>query len=406
MGAARQRSARRLLLCGLVATLAATTVVSAAPARASGGAQDPPGWVDPGNGAWVAFTVSPTTAQPIGRTGEYEPVEIIRAPGSNLPLDFASLTAAFPTWPTRDTNNDTIPDQIGWPDTWSGGGVTLQRVGDWCDASAPSCAYTVIDPGPFWFAGGVPALQPDGVTPDFSAFAAFEQVLSKPPPQQIVATLTYSKGGPGELGKLVLDGSGSNDPLGGTLTFRWTITRQSDAKVWTGEGTVLTQGIDDPGVYCIDLEVVSSVDGAAMPAGQQCVTFTDAEVPAKPAPGGGGGGTVGPPSGGGGGGGQIATVVFAKPAPRRAPLALGGGSSAPTVVWLWRPEWYTGPEASQRPARSTGQPQVKGKQEIVVNRGPAADGASAGPWLAGLGAFGLIGVGFLVTRKRRLRLEP
>ena len=116
----------------------------------------------------------------------------------------------------------------------------------------------------------------------------------------------------------------------------------------------------------------------------------------------------GPGAGGSGasGGGQIATVVFAKPATRRSPLGLGAGSSAPTVVWLWRPEWYTGSESNQRPARSTGQPQVKGAQEIVVNRGPAAEGASAAPWLAGLGAFGLIGVGFLVTRKRRLRLEP
>jgi hypothetical protein len=377
-------------------------LVTAAPAGAGDAPQPPPGWANPA-GVWVAFTVSPTTAQPIGRTGAYAPVEITRAPGSTVGLDFASLTAAFPTWPTRDTNGDSIPDQVGWPDSWTGGGVALDRVDDWCDASAPSCAYSVIDAGPFWFAGGIPGLLPDGITPDLSLFLPFEQTLAKPPPQQIVASLTWSKGAPGELGKLVLDGTGSSDPLGGTLTFSWVITRQSDAKVWTGSGTVLTQAIDDPGTYCIDLNVVSSVDGASTPALQQCATFTDAEVPAKPAPGGGGGGTVGAPSGGGG---QIATVVFAKPAPRRAPLGLGGASSAPTVVWLWRPEWYTGSEASQRPARSTGQPQVKGKQEIVVNRSSSTGGASAAPWLAGMAAFGLIGAGFLVTRKRRLRLEP
>lgn len=401
MRAARAGSARRALLAALAATLASAGLVLAAPAGASGGAQDPPGWADPGGGAWVAFTLQNPIATPIGRTGTYEPVVIERT----AHLNGTPLETAFPGWPMRDTNADTIPDELGWPDTWSGGGVTLQRV-DWCTATADTCAYSVVDAGPFWFAGGVPALLPDGVTPDFSSFAAFEQVLEKPPPQQIVASLTWTKGAPGELGKLVLDGSGSSDPLGGTLTFSWVITRQEDAKVWSGTGTVLTQAIDDPGTYCIDLNVVSSVDGASMPATQQCATFTDAEVPAKPAPGGGGGGggTVGAPSGGGG---HIATVVFAKQVTRRAPLGLGGAGSAPTVVWLWRPEWYTGSdEPSERPPRTTGQPKTTGERDIVVNRGSAAGGASAAPWLAGMAAFGLIGGGFLITRKRRLRLEP
>ena len=398
MRAAHAGGARRLLLSVLVATVAGATLVTAAPAGASGGAQDPPGWVDPGNGTWVAFTLQNPIAAPIGRTGSYEPVVIER----QASLNGASLETAFPGWPMRDgPDPDTVPDELGWPETWSGGGVTLQRV-DWCTATSDTCAYSVVDAGPFWFAGGIPALLPDGITPDFSQFLAFEQTLVKPPPQQIVASLTWSKGAPGELGKLVLDGNGSEDPLGGTLTFSWVITRQSDAKVWTGSGTVLTQAIDDPGTYCIDLSVVSSVDGASMPALQQCATFTDAEVPAKPAPGGGGGGTVGAPSGGGG---QIATVVFAKPSTRRTPLGLGGGSSAPTVVWLWRPEWYTGSQTDQRPARTTGQP-TTGKQEIVVDRATSPGGASAAPWLAGMAAFGLIGAGFLVTRKRRLRLEP
>lgn len=398
MRATRAGSARPALLGALVVIAAGALFVGAVPAGASGGAQDPPGWADPGGGAWAAFTLQNPIASPIGRTGGYEPVVIER----NAALNGTPLATAFPGWPMRDTDGDAVPDELGWPETWSGGGVTLQRVA-WCTAAADSCAYSVVDAGPFWFAGGTP-LGPDGVTPDFSSFDAFRQTLVKQPPQQIAASLTWTKGAPGELGKLVLDGSGSNDPLGGTLTFSWTITRQADAKVWTGSGTVLTQAIDDPGTYCIDLDVVSSIDGASMQTPQQCVTFTDAEVPPKPVPGGGGG-TVGAPSGGGGG--QIATVVFAKPAARRAPLGLGGQSSAPTVVWLWRPEWYTGsPETDERPARSTGQPRTTARRDIVVTPDRSNDGASAAPWLAGMAAFGLIGVGFLITRKRRLRLEP
>jgi hypothetical protein len=389
MRVAHAGGARRLLLSALAATVAGATLVTAVPAGASGGAQDPPGWADPGNGAWVAFTVSPTTLTPEGRTEIYGPVTITRN------LNGVSPDVAFPGWQT-DTDGDGDLDVFEWPSSWSAGGVTLERTVP-CDGFASTCEYRVIDAGQFWFVGGTPPFGADGL-PDYEAF---RQTLVKEPPKAIVATISWNKGAPGELGKLVLDGSGSEDPLGGTLSFSWVITHRETARTWSpNPSEILTQAIAEPGTYCINLQVTSSVDGVPQSAPEQCVTFTDAEVPAKPAPGGGG--TVGAPSGGGG---DIATVVFAKPS-RRSSLGLGSGSSAPTVVWLWRPEWYTGSQTNERPARTTGQPKTTGTQEIVVNRDSSAGGASAAPWLAGMAAFGLIGAGFLVTRKRRLRLEP
>jgi LPXTG-motif cell wall-anchored protein len=96
-------------------------------------------------------------------------------------------------------------------------------------------------------------------------------------------------------------------------------------------------------------------------------------------------------------------VGFSNPI-RRAPSSLtGGGGAAPTVVWLWRPEWYqSAPEPTRRPETS-GQPVIKERRDIVVS-GPAPRGSNAGPWLAGVGIFGVLGGSWLVSRRRRQRM--
>ena len=94
--------------------------------------------------------------------------------------------------------------------------------------------------------------------------------------------------------------------------------------------------------------------------------------------------------------------MFSPPA-ARAPAAISGGGASPTIVWLWRPEWYqTTPKQTHAP-RTSGQPEVKGRQVIVVQRDPP-QGASAGPWLAGVGAFGLLGGAWVISRRRRMKM--
>jgi hypothetical protein len=392
---------RRLQVLGIALALAGIASMTAAPSAGADDPVAPPGWT--GNGAppgsFVGFLVSPQNVPATDRVGGSAPVTLTR----ETTLSGQALLDAFDNWEPRTLPDGTV--QYGWPAVWAKNGVELHRVA-WCDAAASQCQYTVTTGGPFYFAASTAPLDPTQVI-DLSRFAIGS--LTKSPPPPVVATLTYTKGGPGELGKLTLDGSGSNDPLGGTLTFRWTITSQdpNNPKIWSGEGQVLTQSITDPGTYCIDLQVVSSMDPShPVPAGQQCITFTDGEVPAKP---------VNLPSGGGGGGGgatapapsssPIATVSFAKPS-NRAPSVFGGGPSAPTVVWLWRPDFYQ-PTADRQLPRTGGRPKLTGKTEILVSTEDGPAGASAGPWLGGLAAFGLIGGAFLLSRRRRmLRLEP
>jgi hypothetical protein len=103
-----------------------------------------------------------------------------------------------------------------------------------------------------------------------------------------------------------------------------------------------------------------------------------------------------PASGGGGFPG-----VFAQPV-NRAPASLTGGTGEafPTVVWLWRPDWFQG-NANALP-QTSGEAEVKGKTAVIVADTAPAD-TNAAPWLAGLGAFGLIGGGIVINRWLRWR---
>ena len=92
--------------------------------------------------------------------------------------------------------------------------------------------------------------------------------------------------------------------------------------------------------------------------------------------------------------------MFARPV-SRVPSALTGGTgaTAPTIVWLWRPDFYQGQTLPQ----TGGVPELKGKANIVVATDHQPSGASAGPWLAGLALFAVVAGWFLVRRRLRLR---
>jgi hypothetical protein len=185
------------------------------------------------------------------------------------------------------------------------------------------------------------------------------------------------------------------------------------SKIYASEGTDdffdVTAEVD--GVYCVELTVTAS-DGYSVET-PKCAaggsTFSISGVAPKkteapaPTPGGGGGGGTGG-GGTGGGGGGIPGIGFSNPS-GRAPATLTGGTpgASPTVIWLWRPEWFQDTPSENELPRTDGQPKVTGRADIVV-RSPAPKGPSAGPWLAGVGIFGLLGGGWVVSRRRRLRM--
>ena len=367
----------------------------------------PPGWTDQPS-AWVGFTFSTLSPAPIGRTGNYEPITVTRE-GS-----FTDLIGAFDNWDQRDTNGDGVPDDTGWPAIWEAGGVRLERV-DWCDAQSTQCQYTVAagagQPVNF-FAGTVPT-NPDG-SPQFDPARFFQGSLSLPTPPELfvdyVRGVTGIPGTDGGPGYIRLDAGPSYDGTQGNidgLTYAWNVTRLSDGATFGGSGRVADIQLDQDGFYCVVL-TVTAADGYTRDSGACDIASTfqisgvaRVVVPTPgptPAPGGG------PPAGGGAPAGGVPDVVFSNPAPR-APASLGGGggaASAPTIVWLWRPEWFQ-PTVDAALPKTSGRPEVKGSAEIVVSTaGP--DGASAGPWLVGLGAFGLLGGGYLFNRFRRVRL--
>ena len=176
--------------------------------------------------------------------------------------------------------------------------------------------------------------------------------------------------------------------------------RLSDSRIYTGSGAVFEPLLDEDGSYCAEL-TVTAADGfsestPSCATGGGAVFAISGVAPRGPVPGETPGGT-------GGGAPAAPGVVFANPV-ARAPAALTGGiTSSPTVVWLWRPDWYQEGEQAQGLPESSGQPDVRGRKAIVVSRRGRAVESAAGPWLAGLGAFGLIGLGWIVTRRRRVR---
>ncbi len=398
----RRRSITRAL--AVVGVAGAAVVALAAPAFASGGASDPPGWSGATPGEWVAFTVDNPTAVAIGRTGNYQPVTIRR----DAHLGATSLETAFSGWPMRDTNADGIPDELGWPEVWSDGGVTLTR-SDWCVATANSCAYQVTDPGPFHFAGGDPPAGGNGL-PDYSVFPGLQSIQKSATPQLNItfgwdpSTATTPANGT-TPGHLTLDASAS-DGLPGLLVFDWTVTRQSDGTQFTQQGATVGFDLDKDDVYCVSVKVTNTADNYSKEYGAPDCKFVDKVTP-QAAPGSGG------PGGSGGVGGLPAsapssapTVVFAPPRRTRSALTGGGagGNVDSSVIWLWRPEWYQSSTQTQTLPQTGGRTPLRGRADIVVTSRKKPD-SNAGPWLAGLAAFGLIGTGWVINKRRQVRSE-
>jgi len=389
---------------------AATVVVFALPAAAD----DPPDFIAPpaDSNLWVGFTVSGLPLSVSGRS-TVPPVTLTRVGN----MTTADLKIAFPTWPTQpDPPN---PEQTGWPTTFNVGSVQLERVA-WCPYDIDHCDYKVLHGGTFDIHGGT-LVDPSTNAPVDTPFPS-SLVIPDPPPAKVLHVgfspdLNPTPGGVGQPGHVTLDAttftSDELDP-GGALAYHWVVVNIADpTKTFSSDiGPKVQLDINQDGTYCVQLTVTAAVDGFSSST-QSCdaTTRTGAPTfiaknfapqtphsspPPNPTPPAGGGGT----SGGGGFGG----ITFSNP-PRRAPAVLSSaGLSSPAVVWLWRPDFYKPtPAASSGAPITTNTPNLKGRHEIVVTR-PGPDGASAGPWLAGMGAFGIAGGGWVVSRRRRLRL--
>jgi hypothetical protein len=265
---------------------------------------------------------------------------------------------------------------------------------------------TPPSPGGFPTAGGVttPTTQPPTTQPPTTV----------PNPGQVVGKATFIPGAGGAPDAATFDATGSSAPGGAPITgYTWKLQPHSSSNppltipcstaiCSLPSGMTLVRGE----TYDVTLSLTYAGGQLDSPSAQP-FAIPAPDPPADPNPGGGtppaggGGGTPsgGTPSGGGGGGGA---GVFARPV-SRVPSALTGGTgaAAPTIVWLWRPDFYQS-DAKTLP-QTGGVPELKGKANIIVSTDHQPGGASAGPWLAGLALFAIAGGWVLVRRRLRLR---
>ncbi len=375
-----------------LAVLGAVTVAGATPAAAA-----PPPWVigplQPGQ--WIAYTLS-STNPPVAQRNpspKWGPITLTRQSSLNLPL---SVLASEGTPP-------------GWPTTFSSNGVTLQRASQFCDIGAPSCQYYVTAGAgqPFFFAtsGG-----PGPGVPDLSQFN--QGGLSLAPPPQLVASFNPPTGGTLPSSGFTFDGSGSHDGLPGNLNYRWTLlpangqpfTQDGPQSSFSPPASIFSQN----GQYCVTL-VVTASDGTTANQGPSCFAVTisnptpappqapppQAPAPQAPAPAllPSAGRTPVP----------AAPLSFAKPLPNFA-VPVPGAEQQVTVIWLWKPDWFQAtPSGVGRAVRTAGQPKAVKRASVSVVQSARRSSPSAAPWLAGLGAFGIFGAGWLAFRRRSLR---
>ena len=368
----------------------------AAPAAAA--PVEPPGWVDPGSGAWVAFTFGETTLSRPNRINEqWGPVTIQRSTSALL-----DLATAFPGPDAWATQAPTGTTEYGWPQSWSLGSIDLERV-SWCPREDTSCDYyaTGGTGQHLFFAAGTPEL------PDPTDLNDFDQATSlslTSPVLNIVfgwdpSTARTPASGT-TPGRLTLDASGSFDEATGNLTYAWTVTQQSTGAEFHQTGSIAQFDLDADDTYCVAVTVTND-DDPTHPATYGVDTPDCKPVDqlkpsgATPGPGSGGGTT------GGGAAGGI-NVVFAPS--RRASSALTGTAGGDSVVWLWRPEFFQPGDTSTQALPQTARNPLEGRTDIVVATDPAPD-SNAAPLLAGLGIFGVVGFGWLFSRWRRVRTE-
>jgi len=402
---------RRALCCGvaLVALLAV-----AAPAAAQ---SVPPGWQDPGDGAWVAFTLGATNLGTVSRTDtRWGPVTVNRHTSPGLDVE-----GAFGNWDSRQVAPGVF--ETGWPASWSADGRVFERAVDWCPALSSSCSYYVVSGGggQFFAAAGAPLN--DLGQPDPSLLLQFQQsiTLNDPPTMSIVfnPNLNPVKGVNGQPGNITLDASGTTDGLAGDLQYAWTVKDSANNVIATASGPIANVNLSEDGTYCVAVTVTNPTDGYSQSFDAGCALVTGvAPDLVGPGPGDGGGGGGG--TGGGGGGGPAPTPVPSPPAqgvgqeiaaepvvfaaPQRAvPSALFGGQNGEAqVIWLWQPNWFNEARGPRAP-RTTSPPIVQERDDIVVATNEPAPDSNAAPWLAGLAAFGLFGLGWTLMRRRRVR---
>jgi hypothetical protein len=389
----------------------------------TGGAQSaPPGWQDPGDGAWVAFTLGATTLGTVSRTDtRWGPVTVNRHTSPGLDVE-----GAFGNWEARQVAPGVI--EAGWPASWSADGRTFERAVDWCPALSSSCSYFVVGGGggQFFAAAGTP-LDSLG-QPDPGLLLQFQQSISlnDPPTMSIVfnPNLSPVKGVDGQPGHITLDASGTTDGLPGDLQYAWTVKDSANNVVASASGPIANVNLSEDGTYCIAVTVTNPSDGYSQSFDAGCALVTGVapdRVDPGPGPGpdnggGGGGGGTGGPGGGGpapapvssppaqGVGQEIAAepIVFAPPR-RDVPSALFGGQNGEAqVIWLWQPNWFNEARGPRAP-RTTAPPIVQERDDIVVGSNEPAPDSNAAPWLAGLAAFGLLGLGWTFIRRRRVR---
>jgi hypothetical protein len=387
------RATGRRVLAALGVGAVALSTLFAVPVGAA--QQPPPGWIDQPDGTWVAFTLDGYPPSPDSRTS-YAPVTVVRHSSNGD----GSVGETWFSW-------HDVPDGAGgvihqWLPVWDAGGIRMDRV-DACEWTQTSCRYVIAPSSAgadFFFFGGTPLLDSGGQpNPNPANFA--EGLIDLPPLPTIQPNIPPDPPTVDPDGSVTFDASGATDELEGstpTLTFAWELVDSSGNQVDTGDQMTFTTTLPEYGEYTVNLTITAADGHAAVWTGALGYLEPPDSPPVDPPPSGGGGG-----GGTGGGGGGIPGIGFSNPV-RRAPSSLtGGGGAAPTVVWLWRPEWYqSAPEPARQPETS-GQPVIKERRDIVVS-GPTPRGSNAGPWLAGVGIFGALGGSWLVSRRRRQRM--
>jgi hypothetical protein len=376
-----------------LAILGAVAVAGATPAAAD--TPTPPPWVigalQPGD--WIAYRLSSTNPPVFQRNPtRWGPVTLDRQSSNNLNLSVLASEGNPP----------------GWPSSWSSNGITLQRADQFCALSQPSCQYYVTSGAgaPFFFGAAVaPA---GGVAQDLSGFNQGGLNLAAAP--QPVAIFAPPAGGAlPSSGSFTFDGSQSHDGLPGNLEYDWSLipamgspqTQNGLQSTYTPPASIFNQN----GQYCVTL-VVKASDGATAHQGPSCFAVTisnptpappQAPPPQAPAPGPrpSAGATPAPAA--------AAPLSFAKPLPNFA-VPVPGAVQQVTVIWLWKPDWFQAtPSGVGKAAKTAGQPKAVKRASVSVDQSAHRSSPSAAPWLAGLGAFGIFGAGWLAFRRRSLR---
>lgn len=378
----------------LAAVSALVTVAAATPAAADG--PTPPPWL-----------IGPLAAgESVGyRLSNTNPAVFQRNPN---PLWGPVTLSREGNAPTTSLASEPGPGGAGWPKTWSSNGITLQRADQFCALTATSCQYYVTSGAgqPFFFAAaGTP-------TQDLSGFN--QGALQLPPPPALVASFAPPTGGAlPSAGAFTFDGSGSHDGLPGALTYRWTLTPASGAP-FTQEGPQSTftppaSIYNQNGQYCVTL-VVRASDGTTANQGPSCfaVTISNPTPPPQqptvpPPPPNLGNPTPTPAPPAAAGPSLAAPLSFAKPLPNFA-VPVPGAVQQVTVIWLWKPDWFQATASGVgKAAKTAGRPTAAKRASVSVNGTSHNASPSGVPWLAGLGAFGMFGAGWLAFRRRRLR---